>query len=308
MPPFVVSPAARVIRNGWLYHQLLTPCRLVAQCSSRTSYALPLTRQSSSSSSTRWKSRQGRDSFAREAKVRGLQSRAAFKLLEIDSKYKLFKKGQTVIDLGYAPGSWSQVAVERTKPNGRIIGIDIIPAQPPKGVSTIQGNFLTKEVQAEIKKFLIDPHRGRPRNQMLASTAQEPDLQTPGAVTAEDPQEDGPARDKGKKLKDGSEKTIDIVLSDMSAPWEQTNGFWKRSLSNPYIRMMNTSGIPFRDHTGSMDLCNAALEFSYDTLKTGGHFVCKFYQGAEDKQLENRLKKLFGAVHREKPESSRSVR
>ncbi|KFY69580.1 hypothetical protein V496_00127 [Pseudogymnoascus sp. VKM F-4515 (FW-2607)] len=285
MPPFVVSLAARVIRNGRLYHQLLTPCRLVAQCSSRTSYALPLTRQSSSSSSTRWKSRQGRDSFAREAKVRGLQSRAAFKLLEIDSKYKLFKKGQTVIDLGYAPGSWSQVAVERTKPNGRIIGIDIIPAQPPKGVSTIQGNFLSKEVQAEIKKFLIDPHRGRPRNQMLASTAQEPDLQTPGAVTAEDPQEDGPARDKGKKLKDGSEKTIDIVLSDM---------------------MMNTSGIPFRDHTGSMDLCNAALEFSYDTLKTGGHFVCKFYQGAEDKQLETRLKKLFGAVHREKPESSRS--
>lgn len=111
---------------------------------------------------------------------------------------------------------------------------------------------MSKEVQAEIKKFLIDPHRGRPRNQMLASTAQEPDLQTPGAVTAEDPQEDGPARDKGKKLKDGSEKTIDIVLSDMSAPWEQTNGFWKRSLSNPYIRMMNTSGIPFRDHTGSM--------------------------------------------------------
>lgn len=58
----------------------------------------------------------------------------------------------------------------------------------------------------------------------------------------------------------------------------------------------------------SEDLCNAALEFSYDTLKTGGHFVCKFYQGAEDKQLETRLKKLFGAVHREKPESSRSVR
>ncbi|KFZ08081.1 hypothetical protein V502_09544 [Pseudogymnoascus sp. VKM F-4520 (FW-2644)] len=241
---------------------------------------MPLTRQSSSSSSTRWKSRQGRDSFAREAKVRGLQSRAAFKLLEIDSKYKLFKKGQTVIDLGYAPGSWSQVAVERTKPNGRIVGIDIIPAQPPKGVSTIQGNFLSKEVQAEVKKFLNDPHRGRPSQQML-----EPGLQAPDDVAVEDPLKDKPMGDKGRKVKDESGKTIDIVLSDM---------------------MMNTSGIPFRDHTGSMDLCNAALEFSYDTLKTGGHFVCKFYQGAEDKQLENRLKKLFGAVHREKPESSRS--
>ncbi|KFY87410.1 hypothetical protein V500_06960 [Pseudogymnoascus sp. VKM F-4518 (FW-2643)] len=280
MPPFVVLPEARVIRNGKLHHHLLTPCRLLAQCSPRTSYALPLTRQSSSSSSTRWKSRQGRDSFAREAKVRGLQSRAAFKLLEIDSKYKLFKKGQTVIDLGYAPGSWSQVAVERTKPNGRIVGIDIIPAQPPKGVSTIQGNFLSKEVQAEVKIFLNDPHRGRPSQQML-----EPGLQAPDDVAVEDPLKDKPMGDKGRKVKDESGKTIDIVLSDM---------------------MMNTSGIPFRDHTGSMDLCNAALEFSYDTLKTGGHFVCKFYQGAEDKQLENRLKKLFGAVHREKPESSRS--
>ncbi|KFY27112.1 hypothetical protein V491_01022 [Pseudogymnoascus sp. VKM F-3775] len=282
MPLFVVLPAARVIRNGRLHHLLLRPCQLVVQSCSRTSYTPPLARQSSSSSSTRWKSRQGRDSFAREAKVRGLQSRAAFKLLEIDSKYKLFKKGQTVIDLGYAPGSWSQVAVERTKPNGRIIGIDIIPAQPPKGVSTIQGNFLSKEVQAEIKKFLNDPHRGRPSQQMLT---QEPDLQTPGAAAVDGIPEDGPMVNKGKKPKDESGKTIDIVLSDM---------------------MMNTSGIPFRDHTGSMDLCNAALEFSYDTLKTGGHFVCKFYQGAEDKQLENRLKKLFGAVYREKPESSRS--
>lgn len=139
--------------------------------------------------------------------------------------------------------------MERTKPNGRIIGIDIIPAQPPKGVSTIQGNFLSKEVQAEIKKFLNDPHRGRPSQQMLT---QEPDLQTPGAAAVDGIPEDGPMVNKGKKPKDESGKTIDIVLSDMSAPWEQTTGFWKRSLSNPYIRMMNTSGIPFRDHTGSM--------------------------------------------------------
>ena len=51
---------------------------------------------------------------------------------------------------------------------------------------------------------------------------------------------------------DGPEKTVDVVLSDMSAPWEQTSGFWKRSLSDPYYRMMNTTGIAFRDHAGSM--------------------------------------------------------
>ncbi|KAJ9625561.1 2' O-ribose methyltransferase [Taxawa tesnikishii (nom. ined.)] len=70
--------------------------------------------------------------------------------------------------------------------------------------------------------------------------------------------------------------------------------------------MMNTSGMSFRDHAGSMDLCMAALTFCYDTLRTGGHFLCKFYQGAEDKLFETRLRKLFDKVHREKPESSRS--
>ncbi|KAH8202295.1 hypothetical protein TruAng_003572 [Truncatella angustata] len=107
-----------------------------------------------SSSNSRWKQRQGNDFFAREAKVQGLKSRAAFKLLEMDAKYKFFRKGQTVIDLGYAPGSWSQVALERTKPNGKIVGIDLIPAQPPKGVSTIQGNFLNPAVQNLVKGYL----------------------------------------------------------------------------------------------------------------------------------------------------------
>lgn len=96
--------------------------------------------------------------------------------------------------------------------------------------------------------------------------------------------------------------------------------------------MMNTSGITFKDHAGSMvrttrlllipglhitrpclltlpkqDLCYAALSFASDTLKADGNFVCKFYQGKEDKALEDKLKKMFKRVCREKPESSRSV-
>lgn len=59
--------------------------------------------------------------------------------------------------------------------------------------------------------------------------------------------------------------------------------------------------------TSKQDLCHAALRFSSDVLRTGGHFVCKFYQGAEDKELEKQLKNLFQKVHRLKPESSRSV-
>ncbi|KAJ8109349.1 hypothetical protein ONZ43_g6161 [Nemania bipapillata] len=110
--------------------------------------------------------------------------------------------------------------------------------------------------------------------------------------------------DHETSLDDG--KLVDVVLSDMSDPWLQTSGFSSNTLSNPYYRMMNTSGMSFRDHAGSMDLCLAALQFASDTLRTGGHFVCKFYQGSEDKDLELKLKKMFGKVHREKPESSRN--
>lgn len=59
-----------------------------------------------------------------------------------------------------------------------------------------------------------------------------------------------------------SEKTVDVVLSDMSAPWDQTTGFWNRSLSDPYRRMMNTSGVSFKDHVGSM-VC-IQLEFALE--------------------------------------------
>ncbi|KAI0189171.1 ribosomal RNA methyltransferase MRM2 [Xylaria flabelliformis] len=258
-----------------------------------------------SSSKSRWKQRQGKDFFAREAKVQGLKSRAAFKLLEMDAKYKLFKRNQTVIDLGYAPGSWSQVAVERTKPHGRIIGIDLIPAQPPKGVSTIQGNFLSPVVQNIVKEYLVEfaQRRSAPDQDTEASDDEEGVvIEKPSYIDVE--RAESIESDHETSSNDG--RLVDVVLSDMSAPWFQTSGFSSNTLSNPYNRMMNTSGMPFRDHAGSMDLCLAALQFASDTLRAGGHFVCKFYQGQEDRDLELKLKKMFGKVHREKPDSSRS--
>ncbi|KAL1962193.1 hypothetical protein VTN77DRAFT_9914 [Rasamsonia byssochlamydoides] len=236
-------------------------------------------------SSKRWQARQRNDIYTREAAVQGLKSRAAFKLLQIDEKYRIFRSGQTVVDLGYAPGSWSQVAVSRTQPNGRVLGVDIIPAQPPKGVSTIQGNFLSPEIQQYVQEFLRDPDRGRPR-----PVASERPL--PSSVVQDTKYLDGaqvyqPYRgEQNATIGDTeSEQTVDVVLSDM---------------------MMNTSGISFRDHAGSMDLCRAALRFSFKVLKAGGHFVCKFYQGPEDKDFEKQLRDSFEKVHRIKPESSRS--
>ncbi|GAB7341090.1 hypothetical protein MBLNU457_7405t1 [Dothideomycetes sp. NU457] len=256
----------------------------------------------SSSSSTRWKTRQTSDSYAKAARVNGLKSRAAFKLLELDSKHHLFRRGDTVIDLGYAPGSWSQVAVNRVAPGGRVVGIDVIPAQPPRGASAIQGDFLSEEVRRGVREYVSDEGRGRVRTRDSGVAALEEEEKDEGKG-----EEDGQGRlsRKERDVKEG--RVVDVVLSDMSAPWDLVSSGWIKSVSNPWSRMMNTSGMPFRDHAGSMDLCLAALTFCYDTLRTGGNFLCKFYQGAEDKAFEMKLKKLFERVHREKPESSRSA-
>ncbi|KAL9593388.1 MAG: hypothetical protein Q9219_007576 [cf. Caloplaca sp. 3 TL-2023] len=268
-----------------------------------------------SSSSNLWQSRQCRDKFAINAKVEGLKSRAAYKLLEINEKHKIFKSGQTVVDLGYAPGSWSQVAIDRTSPDGFVLGIDVIPARPPKGVSTIQGNFLSAAVQTEVKKFLAGAQKDRLgylkefENEPESSPASHSKPGNYSSILASEMYFDPPNSESNKEGIENSceDYMVDVVLSDMSAPWEQTEGFWKRSLSNPYYRMMNTSGINFRDHSGSMDLCEAALSFAFDTLRPGGHLICKYYQGSEDKILESRLKRLFSKVYRDKPESSRRV-
>ncbi|KAF2720126.1 FtsJ-domain-containing protein [Polychaeton citri CBS 116435] len=328
-----LRPVASIIRapcNVWKAQLPIRPS--IERTIRPTPSALPaLSRSASSSSSTRWNARQSKDNYAKEARVAGLKSRAAFKLLQINDKYKLFKRGQTVIDLGYAPGSWTQVAVNRTSPGGRVVGIDVIPAQPPRGASSIQGNFLSAAVREEVRQFVQDPDRGRPRPRTVLSRPDEVDGlegMTEEGLEAEasgyiemgryaDHEERAPdaTPPSGREVAEGKMtqrdtdraegRVVDVVISDMSAPWEQTNSTWIRSVSNPYHRMMNTSGMAFRDHAGSMDLCYAALTFSYDTLATGGHFLCKFYQGDEDKTLELRLKKLFEKVHRIKPESSR---
>lgn len=149
------------------------------------------------------------------------------------------------------------MAVDRTQPYGRVLGIDIIPAQPPKGVSTIQGNFLDRGVQAYVQEFLRDPRRGRPRSSNSLTDFSCGDMMS--ELSMDTPQAyEYPGNDGNKSLESPAQKntetqrTVDVVLSDMSAPWHQTTGFWKRSLSNPYNRMMNTSGMSFRDHVGSM--------------------------------------------------------
>lgn len=177
-----------------------------------------------------------------------------------------------------------------------MIGVDVLPAQPPRGVSTIQGDFLSPAIQAEVRSYVLDPDRGRPRASRAARTDDEAD------DTAIDDDKsyidlerdisdaDEPSSDVIPKGEDGLEATepdsavlekevqapqqdsdgrvVDVVLSDMSEPWDQTAGFSIKSISDPYRRMMNVSGARFRDHAGSMVRLLAIIQVSHLLMLT----------------------------------------
>src|SRR5215468_6470058 len=91
-------------------------------------------------SSQRWLQRQLNDPYVAEARKRGYRSRAAFKLLQLDDQFRFLRPGVRVVDLGSAPGGWTQVAVERVKPErsgGKVIGIDLLPVEPIAGATLL---------------------------------------------------------------------------------------------------------------------------------------------------------------------------
>ena len=94
------------------------------------------------------------DSYVKQAQIDGYRSRAAYKLIEIDEKYSLFKQRMTVIDLGSAPGSWSQVAIKKIGLKGNVIALDLLEMQPIKKVEFIQGDFRDNKTLIEIEKRL----------------------------------------------------------------------------------------------------------------------------------------------------------
>lgn len=94
------------------------------------------------------------DPWVHKAKAEGYRSRAVFKLLEIDKKDRLLKPGTVVVDLGSAPGSWSQVAAPKLKPGGELFALDILPMDPLPGVTFLQGDFREDAVLAEFERLL----------------------------------------------------------------------------------------------------------------------------------------------------------
>ncbi len=183
-----------------------------------------------------WLQRQDRDPFVKLAKAQGYRSRASFKLLELQQKYRLFKPGMDVIDLGAAPGGWSQVLSHLVGKTGSIIALDLLTIAPIENVTIIQGDFTSQSTDDALQHLL-----------------------------------------GGKK--------IDWVVSDM-AP--------------------NMSGTWMIDQAKSMYLVECALAFAQQTLKNGGGFLVKSFQGNGFEMVLKTLRTHFKTVVVKKPKASRA--
>ena len=179
-----------------------------------------------------WLQRQLNDPYVAAAKSKGYRSRAAFKLVELDERFRLLKKGGRVLDLGSAPGGWSQVAAGR---GAIVVAADVLAMEEVPGVIFFQADLTDPDVPAMLKEAL-----------------------------------GGPA---------------DLVLTDMAAP---------------------TTGHRATDHIRTIALVEIALEVAIDTLRPGGAFVGKLFQGGATGELLARIKTHFREVRHVKPPASRA--
>ncbi len=183
-------------------------------------------------SSQQWIKRQLADPYSERARAEGWRSRAAFKLSEIDDKLGLIRKGSRVIDLGAAPGGWTEVALKRGA--AAVAGVDLLPIVPIPGAVLIEADFTAPGVDQQ----LIDALGGPP----------------------------------------------DLVLSDMAH---------------------NTIGHRKTDHMKIIALIEIAADFAIRTLKPGGAFVTKSFQGGDLGEVMGRLRAAFDEVKIVKPGASR---
>jgi 23S rRNA (uridine2552-2'-O)-methyltransferase len=124
-------------------------------------------------SSTRWLERQLNDPYVKRARAEGYRSRAAYKLLELDEKYGLLKGVKGVVDLGIAPGGWSQV-VRRRSPAARIAGIDLLPTDPIEGVAILEMDFMDEDAPERLREALGLPEADLVMSDMAANTVGHP--------------------------------------------------------------------------------------------------------------------------------------
>jgi 23S rRNA (uridine2552-2'-O)-methyltransferase len=105
-------------------------------------------------SSSQWLRRHVKDPYVRQARVEGYRSRAAFKLIEINTRDRLFNPGALVVDLGAAPGGWSQVVAQKVGPGGRVVAVDLLEIAPMSGVTVLRGDCREPGVQSQLVQAL----------------------------------------------------------------------------------------------------------------------------------------------------------
>jgi len=246
-----------------------------------------------SKSSSAWIRRQHDDPYVKQAQKDGHRSRAAYKIIEINDKYKFLKNGQVVVDLGAAPGSWTEY-IAKTFPKSRVIAMDLLDIKPIENVEFYKGDFTTDDAlewlygkiqmhevhscplegrdkislssNSEIKKSRVGENDNTPTQELLCISCQANSIPPPkGAGGAQ-------------------ARSVDVVLSDM-AP--------------------NTIGHQKTDHLRQMTLLEYAWDFARETLKPGGTFVAKSFTGGATNDMMRELKTHFEKVVHMKPASSR---
>lgn len=140
-----------------------------------------------SSSSNRWLERQLNDPYVQEAKRLGYRSRAAFKLIQLDEKYNFLSKNKVIVDLGCAPGGWSQVASLKLKGTGKLVGLDILPTEPLEGATFVCQDFTEEGATEKLLELLGGDRANVVMSDMAANTIghqQTDHLRTIGLVEA----------------------------------------------------------------------------------------------------------------------------
>ena len=122
---------------------------------------------SKANNSKNWIKGHVKDPFVIQAQKDGYRSRAAYKLIEIDKKYKIMKSGITAVDLGAAPGGWSQVLTKKIGLKGKVVGIDLLEVSPIKGIDFIQGDFMQEEILNE----MVDKLENKPVDLVISDMA-----------------------------------------------------------------------------------------------------------------------------------------
>lgn len=219
-------------------------------------------------SSTKWLQRQLNDPYVQQAKRDGYRSRAAYKLIELDEKFHLLKPGQRILDLGAAPGGWSQVAIEKIGDKGAVVGIDLLEIEPMAGAVFVQKDFHDEDAPEVILDLAAELERGQ---QAEPSVAERTGVDSVRPIA------------QASRPKQGQSK-FDIVLSDMAA---------------------NSTGHAPTDHLRIIALCELAYDFAIQVLRPGGAFVCKVLKGGTENGLLTQMKQHFDTVKHAKPSASR---